>query len=144
MDQTNNARPSTSDHDFVRRPRRLTQTISLASTKWYDEQFIRRVRANNTLGDSTMKLEQQLRETIRMQGKSEKTFDAYWGVSASDSHGPRYPNRKEVGAAVDAAGWLKGSFTTSHGNHHTVHVYRKEPTVGNIVAKSQLRVSATQ
>ena len=26
-----------------------------------------------------MKLEQQLRETIRMQGKSGKTADAYWG-----------------------------------------------------------------
>lgn len=26
-----------------------------------------------------MKLEDQLRETIRMQGKSDKTFDAYWG-----------------------------------------------------------------
>ena len=61
-------------------------------------------------------------------------YEWHLSVSASDSHGPRYPNRKEVGAAMDAAGWLKGSFTTSHGNHHTVHVYRKEPTVGNIVA----------
>jgi integron integrase len=26
-----------------------------------------------------MKLEEQLRQTIRMQGKSDKTFDAYWG-----------------------------------------------------------------
>jgi hypothetical protein len=25
-----------------------------------------------------MRLEEQLRETIRMQGKSEKTFEAYW------------------------------------------------------------------
>lgn len=56
-------------------------------------------------------------------------YEWHLSVSASDSHGPRYPNRKEVGAAMDAAGWLKGSFTTSHGNHHTVHVYRKEATV---------------
>ena len=56
-------------------------------------------------------------------------YEWHLSVSASDSHGQRYPNRKEVSAAMDAAGWLKGSFTTSNGDHHTVHVYRKESVI---------------
>lgn len=66
--------------------------------------------------------------------KEDGGYEWHLSVSASDWNGPRYPNRKEVSAAMDAAGWLRGSFTTSNGNHHTVHVYRKEPAVGNVVA----------
>jgi hypothetical protein len=58
--------------------------------------------------------------------KDDGGYEWHLSVSASDSHGPRYPNKREVAAAMDAAGWLKGSFTTSNGGMHTVHVYRKE------------------
>jgi hypothetical protein len=61
--------------------------------------------------------------------RDDGSYEWHLSVSASDSHGPRYPNKKEVAAAMDAAGWLRGSFTTSNGGLHTVHVYRKDSTV---------------
>jgi hypothetical protein len=59
--------------------------------------------------------------------KEDGGYEWHLSVSASDWHGKRYPNKKEVSAAMDAAGWLRGSFTTSNGQHHTVHVYKHEP-----------------
>ena len=90
--------------------------------------------------------------------KEDGGYEWHLSVSAVNCRGARYPNKHEVASAMDAAGWLRGSFTTSNGNRHTVHVYRKEPTVkdystvGKDAADSQrltsedlaLRVDCTQ